>query len=106
MPTTPRGSAPRRPSGIRDEGPASGTAPTFSPSLLPTRESDAWCSTTGDRRRNGSRGPVSTALVSGSGPTLVLYLVSLALVLWGVIDMARRSSDVLPPGKKAAWIIG
>jgi hypothetical protein len=37
---------------------------------------------------------------------LVLYLASLALVLWGVIDMARRSSDVLPPGKKAAWIIG
>jgi hypothetical protein len=37
---------------------------------------------------------------------LVLYLASLALVLWGVIDMARRSSDVFPSGKKAAWIIG
>jgi hypothetical protein len=49
---------------------------------------------------------MSTALVTGSGPMLLLYLASLALVLWGVIDMARRSSDVLPPGKKAAWIIG
>jgi hypothetical protein len=37
---------------------------------------------------------------------LFLYVASLALVLWGVIDMARRSSQVLPSGKKAAWIIG
>jgi hypothetical protein len=49
---------------------------------------------------------MSTALVTGSGPMLLLYLASLALVLWGVIDMARRSPHVLPPGKKAAWIIG
>jgi hypothetical protein len=37
---------------------------------------------------------------------LFLYVASLALVLWGVIDMARRPSHVLPSGKKAAWIIG
>jgi hypothetical protein len=49
---------------------------------------------------------VNLALVSPTTPTLLLYAVSLVLVMWTVVDVARRPSSELPPGKKAAWIIG
>ena len=48
---------------------------------------------------------MNTALVSPSFPTLMLYAASLVLVMWTVIDVARRSSDVLPIKRKAIWII-
>ena len=48
---------------------------------------------------------MNTALVSPSFPTLMLYAASLVLVMWTVIDVARRPSDVLPIKRKAIWII-
>jgi hypothetical protein len=49
---------------------------------------------------------MSIALVGGGALVPLLYAVSFALVLWTLIDVARRSPLVLSPGKKAAWIIG
>lgn len=37
---------------------------------------------------------------------LLLVLVSLGLTVWAIVDVARRPSEVLSPGAKAAWIIG
>ena len=49
---------------------------------------------------------MSPALIVPSVPTLFLYVASLGVVLWTVLDVSRRSSNVLPPRRKAAWIIG
>jgi hypothetical protein len=49
---------------------------------------------------------MNAALVSPSFPTFLLYAVSLVLVMWTAIDVARRPSYVLPTRKKAMWIIG
>ncbi len=38
-------------------------------------------------------------------PSLVMYAASLALVVWAVVDIARRPTSVLPRSRKAAWII-
>lgn len=38
--------------------------------------------------------------------TLFVYGVSLIVVVWCVVDVTRRPQDELPPGKKAAWVVG
>jgi hypothetical protein len=37
---------------------------------------------------------------------LVISLASLAVVVWGVIDVARRPAVALAPRMKALWIAG
>jgi hypothetical protein len=49
---------------------------------------------------------LSPALVNPSTPTVLLYAVSLALVLWTVIDVSRRPKGELPLRNKVAWILG
>jgi hypothetical protein len=49
---------------------------------------------------------MSTALVGVSLPTLLLYAVSLVLVGWAVVDVARRPVTQISPGRKAVWIMG
>jgi cytochrome c oxidase assembly factor CtaG len=49
---------------------------------------------------------MDTALISPSFPTVLLYAGSFILVMWTVIDVARRPSSDLPSRRKAAWIIG
>ena len=49
---------------------------------------------------------MNTALISPSFPTVLLYAASFILVMWTVVDVARRPSSDLPPRRKAAWIIG
>jgi uncharacterized membrane protein YqjE len=49
---------------------------------------------------------MNPALVSPSTPTVLLYLVSLVLVLWTVVDVARRPQSVLPLRNKVLWIVG
>ena len=36
----------------------------------------------------------------------LVYLASLGLVIWAVVDLARRPPLALPPGRKVLWIIG
>ena len=48
---------------------------------------------------------MTTALVSLNLPTLVVYSASLVLVMWTVIDVARRPQSELPTRNKAVWII-
>lgn len=47
-----------------------------------------------------------TALVGLSAPTLLVYAASLVVVMWAVVDIAKRSPSELSPGKKAVWILG
>jgi hypothetical protein len=49
---------------------------------------------------------MTVALISPSLPTVLLYAVSLVLVVWTVIDVTRRPTDVLASGRKVAWIVG
>jgi hypothetical protein len=49
---------------------------------------------------------VNPAFVSPNTSTLLLYAVSLVLVMWTVVDVARRPSSALSPRSKVAWIIG
>ena len=49
---------------------------------------------------------MNTALISPSFLTVVVYAASFVLVMWTVVDVARRPSSYLPPRRKAAWIIG
>jgi cytochrome c oxidase assembly factor CtaG len=49
---------------------------------------------------------MSVALVSPNAPTLLLYAVSLVLVMWAVVDVARRPNNELPLRNKVAWIVG
>jgi hypothetical protein len=48
---------------------------------------------------------MSTALVHLSSSTLILYVASFLLVIWTVIDVARRPTSELPLRRKAVWII-
>jgi hypothetical protein len=48
---------------------------------------------------------MTTAAISNNMPVFVLYAVSLALVIWTVADIARRPTAVMPPARKALWII-
>jgi hypothetical protein len=36
---------------------------------------------------------------------LVLYAASFGLVLWAVVDVARRPSVLMTPGRKSVWIL-
>jgi len=47
-----------------------------------------------------------TALVAVSYPTLLIYGASLVLVMWAVVDLARRPAHQLSPGRKAVWMLG
>jgi cytochrome c oxidase assembly factor CtaG len=49
---------------------------------------------------------MNAALVSPSFPTVVLYVASLVVVMWTVVDAARRPPSALPPRRKALWITG
>jgi hypothetical protein len=49
---------------------------------------------------------VITGLVNVGFPTLLLYAVSLVLVMWTVVDVARRPAHELSGGRKAIWIFG
>jgi uncharacterized membrane protein YqjE len=48
---------------------------------------------------------LATSSALGSVFTLI-YVVSLVLVIWAVVDVARRPSTVMSNGKKAGWIVG
>jgi hypothetical protein len=48
---------------------------------------------------------MNAALVSPSLSTILVYVLSFVVVIWGVSDMVRRPASQLSPGKKAAWII-
>jgi hypothetical protein len=47
-----------------------------------------------------------TALVGATLPTLLIYGASLVLVIWAVVDVARRPAHELSSGRKAVWILG
>lgn len=49
---------------------------------------------------------LNSALFSPSTPTVLLYVVSLVLVMWTMIDVARRPAYELPLSNKAMWIVG
>ena len=49
---------------------------------------------------------MNAALVSPSFPTVVLYVASLVVVMWTVVDAARRPPIALPPRRKVLWITG
>jgi hypothetical protein len=36
----------------------------------------------------------------------VLYIASLALVIWAIVDLVRRPSAALPSRQKVFWIVG
>jgi hypothetical protein len=38
-------------------------------------------------------------------PMLALYAASFVVVLWAVVDVARRPSALMKPGHKAVWIV-
>ena len=40
------------------------------------------------------------------GPWLLVYVASLVLVIWAVVDLAKRPAQALPPGRKVLWIVG
>jgi hypothetical protein len=48
---------------------------------------------------------VTTASIFNNVPVLFLYVLSAALVIWAVTDVVRRPSSVMPPARKAVWII-
>ncbi len=48
---------------------------------------------------------MNTAAIGANAPTLLIYAASLLVVLWCVVDVVRRPSNELAPGKKAAWVI-
>lgn len=48
---------------------------------------------------------MTTAAIANNAPMFLLYAVSAALVIWAVADVARRPSAVMPPARKAVWII-
>ena len=49
---------------------------------------------------------MTTGVTGQSVPILVLYAASFALVVWAVVDVARRPPTLLAPGRKAIWIVG
>ena len=48
---------------------------------------------------------MTTAVTAQNAPTLVLYAASFVVVLWAVVDVARRPSTIMAPGRKAIWIL-
>lgn len=46
-----------------------------------------------------------TATVGGNVATPLIYGVSLIVVLWCIVDVTRRSPDVLTRGRKTAWVL-
>ncbi len=36
----------------------------------------------------------------------LVYIASLVLVIWAIVDLARRPAAALPPGRKVLWIVG
>jgi hypothetical protein len=48
---------------------------------------------------------MTTAVVTRNLPVLLLYVSSFVLVMWAVTDVARRPRMVMPPARKAGWII-
>jgi cytochrome c oxidase assembly factor CtaG len=36
----------------------------------------------------------------------LVYIASLVLVIWAIVDLARRPASALPPGRKVLWIVG
>jgi hypothetical protein len=48
---------------------------------------------------------MTTTAIAQSVPMLVLYAASFVLVLWSVVDVARRPSALMTPGHKAVWIV-
>ncbi|HEY4947828.1 MAG TPA: hypothetical protein VII19_08005 [Acidimicrobiales bacterium] len=49
---------------------------------------------------------MTTAVAGQNVPMFVLYAASFVVVLWAVVDAARRPSALMPPGRKAVWIVG
>jgi hypothetical protein len=48
---------------------------------------------------------MTTAVAVQSLPMFVLYAASFIVVLWAVIDVIRQSPMLMPPTRKAIWII-
>jgi hypothetical protein len=48
---------------------------------------------------------MTNAAIAQSVPMLVLYAASFVVVLWAVVDVARRAPALMAPGRKAVWII-
>jgi uncharacterized BrkB/YihY/UPF0761 family membrane protein len=48
---------------------------------------------------------MTSAAVAQGVPMLLLYAASFVVVLWAVIDVARRPSGLMKPGHKAVWIV-
>jgi hypothetical protein len=48
---------------------------------------------------------MTTAAITQGAPLLVLYVASFVVVLWAVVDVARRPSALMKPGHKAVWIV-
>jgi hypothetical protein len=40
-----------------------------------------------------------------TGVWFLVYIASLAVVIWAIVDLARRPAGALPPGRKAIWIV-
>jgi hypothetical protein len=40
------------------------------------------------------------------GLLVFIYFASLVVVVWGIVDVARRPAAVLAPKWKALWIVG
>jgi cytochrome c oxidase assembly factor CtaG len=36
----------------------------------------------------------------------LVYIASLVLVIWAIVDLARRPASARPPGRKVLWIVG
>jgi cytochrome c oxidase assembly factor CtaG len=41
-----------------------------------------------------------------TGLWFLIYIASLVLVIWAIVDLARRPASALPPGRKVLWIVG
>lgn len=47
-----------------------------------------------------------TVVTAESVPILMLYAASVVVVVWAVVDVARRPPTLMPTGRKAIWIAG
>jgi hypothetical protein len=41
-----------------------------------------------------------------TGVWFLVYIASLVLVIWAIVDLARRPAGAFPPGRKVLWIVG
>jgi len=48
---------------------------------------------------------MTTAVTAQSLPIIALYALSFFVVVWAVVDVARRPSEAVAPARKAVWII-